>query len=961
MQSIEKILVDDQEYDIVDASALHISDLRRISPANMKYSVPMGNLIPYYVEETFEGKYPALLNGVLKLNDNVSYTTYKILMPKRASVSKIIRCSATTRAVVENTNGEFTQLASGTSVSSLQLPPETVYLYFGTSKSNTYVFDWDASDTASEDNPLVSVPWLDVSAPVKALTQQNLGNSDLPVAQKVLTQFKSDVDDKLSFVDLGNLFTLEGAKAGYLDTTTGQMIDDGSATYLTSGYIEVDPNQSYAFYIDVNSGKFRFVSEYDESKVHIKTSADVSTFITSKNAAYIRVSIHATSRETATIVEGTEPDPSATYDPKIKSEALPAAYIKSLTKEIFEQGDVTIPLEICDFAEIGNLFILDNVEDGTLGSGGNVVAHASYFTSEYIKVEPNTPYSLHSDVYKKARLLYEFDANKNVVTTHENATTITTDANTAYIRFTIWNTDTGITFVKGDTPDPNASTEPKIKNEVLDAEYIKALAKQVDEQDDLIVSLENCDFAKRDNLFDPSTGEYGYVNNKGSITVDSGGPTTYTTSTYIPVEANQAYAFYRSNNQAWRFVGEYDANKNHIQTLTNVKILTTTTNTAFIRATVHTVDKDTATIVEGEFPNPNAKQGYYIPAKYIGGLDTFTTDLLVFLPDEIVCTVGRTVEIYNTQVCPLAEKYHVRWICRVGKALKRKFSITGTDALVGDYSLVLEIYDDAMNVVYRKELTLKVVSNTLSRTYSICPIGDSLTNSKYWLTEVRTLSGDKISYVGTRGSIEGLKHEGRSGFTAANYLSATEYTYQGEGVHPFWNPTAGRFSWNYYKNSTGINPDAVQIYLGTNDLSNKSAETFVNNIKTIIDYIREDDSTIPIFIVLTICSGNQNGLGVQQSSDGYASQSGRFKYNQDRIIIGGVELLYNTLKTYANVYFIPLTQCHDSEYNFGAVETPVNPRALQTELMPNEGVHPQKQGYEQMADVMYSVYCYAFT
>lgn len=56
---------------------------------------------------------------------------------------------------------------------------------------------------------------------------------------------------------------------------------------------------------------------------------------------------------------------------------------------------------------------------------------------------------------------------------------------------------------------------------------------------------------------------------------------------------------------------------------------------------------------------------------------------------------------------------------------------------------------------------------------------------------------------------------------------------------------------------------------------------------------------------------------------------------------------------------VNLALTHDSEYNFGAVETPVNPRATQKELMPIESVHPQTQGYYQMADVMYSAICYS--
>ena len=48
---------------------------------------------------------------------------------------------------------------------------------------------------------------------------------------------------------------------------------------------------------------------------------------------------------------------------------------------------------------------------------------------------------------------------------------------------------------------------------------------------------------------------------------------------------------------------------------------------------------------------------------------------------------------------------------------------------------------------------------------------------------------------------------------------------------------------------------------------------------------------------------------------------------------------------------------HDTDYNFGNKTVKANPRAAQEVLVPEESVHPQGQGYYQMADVFYSAYC----
>ena len=329
---------------------------------------------------------------------------------------------------------------------------------------------------------------------------------------------------------------------------------------------------------------------------------------------------------------------------------------------------------------------------------------------------------------------------------------------------------------------------------------------------------------------------------------------------------------------------------------------------------------------------------------------------LAFLPREIPVAVGRTVEIYNNQVCPLADKYHLRWVCDVGKALQRKFSVTGTAGNVGAHNLTLEIYNNAEQLLFSATVTLRITADTIPGAKTICTIGDSLTNDKYWLQEVRTLSGNKVSFVGTRGISEGIKHEGRSGFTSGSYLNATAYSAQGEGVHPFWNGTA--FDWGHYKTNTGIDPSAVQIFLGTNDLfAATSEETFTDNVRKMVESIRQNDAQIPVFVVMTILPGTQDGIGMQQSTDGFAAQKGKYQYGLYCKFVRAMAMLQDKLKNYVNLYFIPLTQCHDSRYNFGAVETPVNPRAVQTEWMPTEGVHPKQQGYEQMADVMYSAYC----
>jgi len=433
---------------------------------------------------------------------------------------------------------------------------------------------------------------------------------------------------------------------------------------------------------------------------------------------------------------------------------------------------------------------------------------------------------------------------------------------------------------------------------------------------------------------------------------------SYFVTGFIEVEPNTTYSLCDGVSYRARIVQCYDSDKNYIVNTNevNVEKITTTATTKYIRCTFWITELDTASVVKGDKMKLGMKYAKLIPGHLVTGND----EVPMFLPKEIICAIGTTIEIYNDQVMPCASHYHFKWKCDVGKPLNRKFSITGTSQNKGTYNLRLEIYDDALESIAVLTSQLKIVE-PISTNKSICPIGDSLSNNKYWLKYVNDdLSNGKITYVGTLNtSYSGLKDEGRSGATTEFYLSDEVY----EGVvNPFWDSVEQSFSWSYYKSSTGVNPDAVQIWLGTNDIIDKSIgkKTFVQNMLTMISKIRNADAILPIFVCLTILPAEQNGIGVQTSVDGFAANNNRYQYKWWCDVINGVKMLESAILSLndSNIHIIPLVCSHDSKYNFGIVETPVNPHTPSiAEPMPIEGVHPQQNGYEQIGDILYSCYC----
>jgi len=326
-------------------------------------------------------------------------------------------------------------------------------------------------------------------------------------------------------------------------------------------------------------------------------------------------------------------------------------------------------------------------------------------------------------------------------------------------------------------------------------------------------------------------------------------------------------------------------------------------------------------------------------------LKKYKPQLEAYLPEDIYVAVDSTIELYNDQVVwsGLREGYSLNWDCEVGQNLEDRFSITGTEAQIGDYSLVLTIFDYNINEILTLESTLHVVDKVLENEYSILNMGDSLSNGREWYRTIFYLSDGQITFTGTRGWTK-YSHEGRSGFSAMDYLAPTEYFEEGVswGVNPFYDPVQEMFDWNYYKLYTGKDPDVIQIFLGTNGLTDDPSDT-VDAIAQMVDNIRRHDKEIPIYLVNTIYWAPQETIGKMVKKNGTAFLRGETKQRSDKRIM---DLMLAMEKEFGNkkgVTLIPLALMHNID-NYGS----------------EDALHPGDNGDVQFGDVMYSVYCGTF-
>ncbi len=272
--------------------------------------------------------------------------------------------------------------------------------------------------------------------------------------------------------------------------------------------------------------------------------------------------------------------------------------------------------------------------------------------------------------------------------------------------------------------------------------------------------------------------------------------------------------------------------------------------------------------------------------------------------------------------------------------------------------------------------------------YSVMNMGDSLSDGREWYRTIYHLSGDQISFTGTRGWTR-YSHEGRSGFSAQDYLEPTEFFSDGvsEGIQPFYDPAQEMFDWNYYKLYTGKDPDVIQIFLGTNGLKDNPSDT-VKAIAQMVDNIRRHDSEIPIYLVNTIYWADQEKIGTMLRQDGKAFLPGEFKNRSDKRIMDLMKAMDREFRDEKGVTLIPLAltmlrqdgkaflpgefknrsdkrimdlmKAMDREFRDEKGVTLI-PLALMhnsaENYMDGDALHPGENGYQQFAEVMYSVYC----
>lgn len=344
----------------------------------------------------------------------------------------------------------------------------------------------------------------------------------------------------------------------------------------------------------------------------------------------------------------------------------------------------------------------------------------------------------------------------------------------------------------------------------------------------------------------------------------------------------------------------------------------------------------------------------------------FAGDLQLTLPPVVYATPDVPMSIYhdNIVLTETPEAYRFEFICKLGKNEERRWTLTPSDADVGDHPIAITVKDAGGKVLEQGKTVLHISprKSISSKPMRLLIVGDSLTNASFYPNEIARLlalpGNPKATLLGTHkpaGVKPGVAHEGYGGWKWSDFL--TKFAPETPGVaagpvarkatSPFIFPAAdgktGAFDLQrYFKEHCGNqSPDVVTFLLGINDCfgadpNNPDAKIneVLDNADKLLAAFHKAAPNAKLAVGLTTPPNARQEGFTANYKDKYPRWG--WKRIQHRIVQLMLKRLSNREKD--GIYIVP------TELNLDPVDGYPN----------NNGVHPNPVGYAQIGASFYS-------
>lgn len=338
-----------------------------------------------------------------------------------------------------------------------------------------------------------------------------------------------------------------------------------------------------------------------------------------------------------------------------------------------------------------------------------------------------------------------------------------------------------------------------------------------------------------------------------------------------------------------------------------------------------------------------------------------TQSLQLTLPPMFYVVPGVEMSIYfdNIVLTETPEKYKFEVDCEIGTVDQNRWTVTPTDSNVGQYSLSVKVTDADGANLGAANTVLQVSKPDAGASRDTCRlliIGDSLTNATTYSNEIARLlstpGNPKWQMLGThkpKSAAAGVAHEGYGGWTWQRFVSQYEpkpdgtnrkrsspFVYLGKDGKP------GLDLPRYFKEECNDQkPDYVIIMLGINDCFSAKQDAIDEKIDGMF-------TQADILIKALQAAAPQAEVGICLTTPGNSRQEAFYANYKDRYSRWGWKKIQHRLvqrqiekfkgRENENLFIIP------TELNLDIVDGyPVN-----------NGVHPNKVGYQQIGASIYA-------
>jgi len=173
-------------------------------------------------------------------------------------------------------------------------------------------------------------------------------------------------------------------------------------------------------------------------------------------------------------------------------------------------------------------------------------------------------------------------------------------------------------------------------------------------------------------------------------------------------------------------------------------------------------------------------------------------------------------------------------------------------------------------------------------------------------------------------------------------------------TNPFWNASTSKLDFSRYLSVNSLaTPDYVFIQLGVNDVfgltSDKAVEDFTvgafSQLDNLIAAIKAAAPSVKIAVAASPVGANQDAFGTS-----YGCGQPAWRYRRNLVMYNKQLYAHYSGKEAQSIYVLGSGVGVDTENNFPAETLKINAHNVATISAQNNGVHPDRSGYNQISD-----------